>query len=243
MNETNFPLDQTIGSDINNGKSRNWLVLGLFFLLLLMGVIIWWLYLQLIDARSQNKSLSLRLDEMEFSQVESEKKVSKEGEAQAEIQPAIEKGVDSQLEPVISITPEAEVCNSYAMGFKLVLPAIDWNCEVREISDTEGVMSIKAPNRLIDISNLGRGFFCNPEADLGCEIENWQPAGHALSFTKYYQNSQLKEITTIINKPNLSPSGSIIFLSVHDSSQTIDELSDSEESNLIKLLESVAFRD
>jgi hypothetical protein len=62
--------------------------------------------------------------------------------------------------------PEGVPCLSQTLGLQLIMPGPDWVCEVTN----DSWLKLTSPLFEVNISNLGRGPFCNPGLDDSCQM-------------------------------------------------------------------------
>jgi hypothetical protein len=80
-------------------------------------------------------------------------------------QPTTAQDLPVETEDPVIVTEEIP-CLSPTLGIELTLPSPEWECEVTNAR----WLKLASPIFEVNISNLGRGPFCNPGLDDSCQI-------------------------------------------------------------------------
>lgn len=72
----------------------------------------------------------------------------------------------TEIEADVPDSPEGLPCVNPSLGIELVMPGPEWACE----ATNDLWLKLTSPLFEVNISNLGRGPFCNPSLDDSCQI-------------------------------------------------------------------------
>jgi len=137
------------------------------------------------------------------------------------------------------------ICNSVNLNLSLILPNQDWSCKVdnfgKEQVGSDGTISLRSSIFTVQISSLGRGNFCDP-SDPDPQSPRYDPT-NACTISEFYNRNgiqlktfKLNGITKeIFGQTNNGPSLSITY-----SGMDTRDLTSSEKTEIINLLDSIA---
>lgn len=76
--------------------------------------------------------------------------------------------VEVTVEPTVDVLADGKECTSTPLGFTITIPE-SWTCEVDDVDETQGSVTIEGDGIMIQSSNLGRG---GPCSGVGEEIDS-----------------------------------------------------------------------
>lgn len=148
--------------------------------------------------------------------------------------------IDLALTPTTAPTQESAPvvvsdgppCPSPTLGITLTMPSAAWNCE--PLNDLW--LKLTSPLFEVNISNLGRGPFCNPDLDHTCDITPFF-ANDIVNLQLYHSEGQAREIFGLAQFPDTQVS---VWVAITWQDMATYVLTDSERSEIQNLVSTLS---